>query len=401
MKNILKLTSKKIIFLVFLFCIFVLTTFEPSYTTDSLRYVFAGKQFFEIFFSSVPDPILNSTLINIENQNFHNNNVYNFPKREFFTIIPNILFYLFSITSSDGLNYLVILNLFLFCSLFLRFNNYYNNNNQLKYFLFISFAFFGHYQIAGWNIKILPEIIFLFCLLNLILILVHSENKTKLDIILILFLTLSCFLIKPQGIIFLIAIPIILIFKINFFKNLSLIILFLFILYCLVLPGILYLDAHNIFDIPIISLRNTALYDGSIISGWVSYINGEITFFETRFDNKKMLLNYGPGYIQKLEYFDILKITFYRLFYFIIPFRHYDTIILNLWNCLYFFTFYITGVIYFIKSSNFYKKNIFLFLLVGILSFHMLVPVTGTFRYQLALIGLFFIISFEHLKKND
>jgi hypothetical protein len=401
MKNILKLTNKKIIFLFILFCFFVLATFDPSYSTDSLRYVFAGKQFFEIFFSSVPDPILSSTLIDIENQNFHSNMVYNFPKREFFTIIPNILFYLFSITSSNGLNYLVILNLFLFCFLFLRFNNYYNSNNQLKYFLFISFAFFGHYQIAGWNIKILPEIIFLFCLLNLIFILIQSEKKTKLDIVLILFLSVSCFFIKPQGIIFLIATPIILIFKKNLLINLSKIILILFILYCLVLPGILYLDTNNILDVPIISIRNTALYDGAIISGWVNYINGEITFFESRFDNKKMLLNYGPGYEQKLEYFDILKITFYRLFYFIVPFRHYDTIILNLWNCLYFFTFYLTGTIYFIKSDNFYKKNIFLFLLVGILSFHMLVPVTGTFRYQLALIGLFFIISFECLKKND
>ena len=79
-------------------------SFTPEYSADSLRYVFAGKQLLENFFHNLNEPLFSKE--NYEIMEFHRNNDYSFPKREFFTIIPNLIFYLLSLISVDSLKYL-------------------------------------------------------------------------------------------------------------------------------------------------------------------------------------------------------------------------------------------------------------------------------------------------------
>ena len=171
----------------------------------------------------------------------------------------------------------------------------------------------------------------------------------------------------------------------------------MFFLYILVLPVLLLLEFNNFFNIPIISRDNTALIHGDIISGWLNYYKGDLINQQIRFENKNF------DFYQSYSYFDLLKILLLRLYYFVIPYRFYEGLFINFWNIAYFFVLYLGATNYFIKSVNIFKKNIYLFVLVGILSFHMLVPSTGTFRYQLSLIALLFIINLEYLslKKNE
>ena len=57
------------------------------------------------------------------------------------------------------MSYLIrILNLFLFSCTFIYTYKKYNYENEYKNLILIFFCYFGHYQVTGWNVKILPEI---------------------------------------------------------------------------------------------------------------------------------------------------------------------------------------------------------------------------------------------------
>lgn len=373
-------------------------SFTPEYSTDSLRYVFAGKQLLENFFHNLNEPLFSKE--NYEIMEFHRNNDYSFPKREFFTIIPNLIFYLLSLISVDGLKYLVILNLFLFSSLFLICNQIYNNEkNEIK-FLFLGLIFFGHYQIVGWNIKILPEIMYIFCLVLFLIYLIKNENLNFKKILILSFFSIIIFLIRPQGLIFIAFILFLLIFKKFFYKDIYKIFLILFLILFFLIPFILYLEFNNIFNFPVINIYNTSFKDGAIISGWLNYFDGELIYQDVRFNDKKLNLE------QKFNYLDILKITSLRLFHFISPYKFFYSPIVNLWNIFYFFLLYSVGVYYLSVSKELFKKNQFIALIFMIALFHMIFPITGTFRYQLSLIAVNFVLIFETLalvikKKND
>lgn len=396
MNNLFKINNTRLLLLVIFFYLTTLFFFQPNYGADTFRYVFAGKQLIEIFFEISLQPRISETFES--SINFHKNTDYTFPTREFFTIIPNIIFYLFSLFLDNGVSYIFVLNTLCYSSLFVICHKKYNKECSFAKFLIIFYLFFGHYQIAGWNIKILPEIMY-FCTLLIFLIIFtnHCEKLTLSKIILLLFLSVSIFLIRPQGLIFISTLIIFLCLRNFFQKNLFKFFLIFFILIIFITPLILYLDINKILNIPVISINNTGLLDGAIISGWINYYEGNLIYQELRFNDKKLNLS------QSYSYFDLLKITLLRLFYYLIPIRYFQPIYLNVWNIIYFFSLYIFSIIFFIKSENKFKKNIFTFMSIGILSFHLLFPITGTFRYQLTLIALLFVISFEllKLKKNE
>ena len=50
-------------------------------------------------------------------------------------------------------------------------------------------------------------------------------------------------------------------------------------------------------------MKNSSIHDGSIISGWLNYYNGDLIYQENRFEDKNLNLK------QTFNYFDILKIT--------------------------------------------------------------------------------------------
>ena len=169
----------------------------------------------------------------------------------------------------------------------------------------------------------------------------------------------------------------------------------LFSFYIFFLPVLLYLELNNIFNIPIISIDNTALVHGDIISGWLNYFNGDLIYQKERFDNKMF------DFTQTYSFFDLFKIILLRLFYFIIPFRFYESWLINLWSLTYFAILYYGMINFFLKTKNLVDKNIYLLIFIGILSFHMLVPSTGTLRYQLSLISFLLIVNFEYLSQKN
>ena len=396
MKKFLEVNNAKLIILVLCFSFVVIFFLNPSYGADSLRYVYAGKQLIESFFSNSFQPLISEKFLS--EKEFHRNIDYSFPKREFFTILPNLIFYLFSTFYEDSLNNIIILNLLIYSIIFIILHNKYNKDKSFLKFFIISFIFFGHYQVTGWNIKILPETMYFCCLLCFLFILINSNKLPFSKILLLIFISILLYLIRPQGLIFIISLLVIIFIKNFLYKDLFKLFLFLLFVIIIITPGILYLDINNIFNFPIISLNNTGLADGAIISGWVNYYDGNIIYQNERFDDKSLNLS------QSYYYIDLLKIVLYRLFYYVIPIRYYQSIFLNIWNLFYFFLMYYFCIKYCIKSIDLYKKNIFLLLLISILSFHLLFPITGTFRYQLSLIALIFVISFEWInfkKIND
>ena len=72
---------------------------------------------------------------------------------------------------------------------------------------------------------------------------------------------------------------------------------------------LIYFELNEIYNIPIISKANTGLLDGAIISGWINYFDGKLVFQEVRFGDKQF------SFKQSYSYLDLLKITFYRLYY--------------------------------------------------------------------------------------
>jgi hypothetical protein len=395
MKINFKISINQIKIFLLIFSIFTLFFFKADYSVDSLRYVFAGKQFFENFL------IINSELTVkqeiYESKIFHQNIDYSYPKREFFTILPNIIFYISSIIFEDSLSYLIrILNLFLFSCTFIYTYKKYNYENEYKNLILIFFCYFGHYQVTGWNVKILPEILFFTICIFFFTSISNLKEINLKKIFILLILSAAGFFTKPQGLILLIVFLLVLIFYNFLKKNLISIFILMFFLYCLFLPVLLYLEIKNILNIPIISIDNTALVHGDIISGWLNYFNGDLIHQNVRFDNKKLDLT------QSYNFFDLLKITLLRLFYFVVPYRFYESWLINLWSLTYFAILYYGMANFFLKTKNIVNKNIYMLIFIGILSFHMLVPSTGTLRYQLSLISLLFIINFEYLnlKKN-
>ncbi len=397
MKIFYKLSNNIIKVYLLIFCISVFFTFDANYSADSLRYSFAGKQFLEIFFPNILDPNVGEKLLN--SAEFHKNIDYSFPRREFFTIIPNIIFYFISILFEDSLNYIVILNLIFYSLLFYYCSKFYNFQSSFKFIFFLSFLFFGHYQIAGWNIKVLPEVIY-FCTLISYLILLVNYKKNNLKIIFILiFLSLACFLIRPQGVIFILTLILFLLANNIFHKGIYKIILSLFVFNIFFIPIILFVDVNGIFNVPIISRENTGLLDGAIISGWINYFDGKLVYQEVRFGDKKY------DFTQNYGYLDLLKIVFYRLFYYLSPYKYYQSIYINIWNIIYFLTIFVVSIKYLYELDDNLKKNLSIFLIISVLSFHLIFPVTGTFRYQLSLIAIIFVLNFEYLslklKKNE
>ena len=395
MKNNFKISINQIKIFLLIFSIFTLLFFNADYSVDSLRYVFAGKQFFENFLIFNLEPIVKQELN--ENKIFHQNLDYSYPRREFFTILPNIIFYISSIIFTDSLSYSIrIINLFLFSYAFIYTNKKYNPENENRNLILIFFCYFGHYQVTGWNVKILPEILFFtICIFFFISISNLKEVNFKKFFILLI-LSAAGFFTKPQGLILLIVFSLVLIFYKFLKKNLISILILMFFLYCLFLPVLLYLEIKNILDIPIISIDNTALVHGDIISGWSNYFNGDLIHQKVRFDNKKLDLT------QSYSFFDLVKITLLRLFYFVVPYRFYESWLINLWNLTYFTILYYGMANFFLKAKNNVNKNIYMLIFICILSFHMFVPSTGTLRYQLSLISLLFVVNFEYLNlKKD
>ena len=389
MRNLLKLSDYKINLFVFILCFVIYFVFEASYSVDSLRYAYAGMQLVEKIFPNILEPNISSKLS--VTATFHENIDYSFPRREFFTIIPNLIFYCLSILFKDSLDYLIIINLIIYSLIFNYCTKFYKFNDNVKYFLFLSFLFFGHYQITGWNIKILPEIMY-FCTLIFFLIKLLNYKKTNIgDLLVLFFLSLSCFLIRPQGLVFFLITLLIIFAKKIFLFNINKYILYLFIYNLFFIPFLLFLDLNDFYNVPIISIKNTGLSDGAIISGWINYYNGKLIFQEVRFLDKQF--DFGQSY----NYFDLLKITSYRLFYFINPYKYYLSIYANLWNMIYFSIIYIVAIKFFFESSDNLKKNLSIFLITSILSFHLFFPVTGAFRYQLSLIAIIFVLNFEYL----
>ena len=389
MKSFLNKINKKILSILIIYCLIVIIFFEPNYSADSLRYVFAGYQLFEIVFRDLREPIF--SLKFDEQILFHSGIDYSFPKREFFTIIPNIIFYLLSIVKIDGLNFFMILNLIIYSSLVLICVHKFNKDENFYKFLLILFLFFGHYQIAGWNIKILPEILF-FSLCLIFLISLFQTKKFDLNnFFRLLLLSIICFLIRPQGII--IVAFIILIFPFNslFIKKNYKLISIIFSFSIFLIPLILYLDISGKINFPIINSYNTGLHDGAIISGWLNYFNNKLIYQEIRFNDKQM------NFEQTLNYLDVLKITILRLINFINPYKFYHSPFINLWNIIYFGILYLSSIYLFILLNDELKKNFILTLLFMILIFHQIFPVTGTVRYQLSLIAINFILILDNL----
>lgn len=393
MKIEYKISINQIKIFLLTFSIFTLFYFDPDYAVDSLRYVFAGKQFIENFVIIYSEPIINLELY--ENEIFHKNNDYSYPKREFFTILPNIIFYISSLLFENSLGYSIkIINLFLFSYAFIFTCKKYNSENKNKNLLLISFCYFGHYQVTGWNIKILPEILFfVICIFFFISISNLKEINFKKFFVLFI-LSIAGFFTKPQGLILLITFSLVIIFFNFLKKNCLLFLISLFFLYIFFLPVLLYLELNSIFNIPIISINNTALVHGDIISGWLNYFNGDLIYQKERFDNKMF------DFTQTYSFFDLFKIILLRLFYFVIPFRFYESWLINLWNLTYFTILYYGMINFFFKTKNLVDKNIYLLIFIGILSFHMLVPSTGTLRYQLSLISFLLIVNFEYLSQK-
>ncbi len=389
MEKIFKITDFKIkIFLIF-FCLSAYFFFNPSYSADSLRYVFAGMQLLENFFAYISEPNFSSKFN--DSIEFHSKIEYSFPRREFFTIIPNLIFYSLSILSEDSLNYIVILNLIIYSLIFYYCFKFYNFNNNFKVLILFSFLFFGHYQIVGWNIKVLPEVMYFSTLLFFLVKLINFKSINFRDIMILILLSAICFLIRPQGIIFFIATFAYLFTKKFFKEKIYKLIIFLFFFNLFFFPLLLFLELNGIYNIPVISKANTGLLDGAIISGWINYFEGKLVFQEIRFNDKQFNFEQDYGYI------DLLKITLYRLYYFISPYKYYQSIFVNTWNVFYFLLIYIIAINYLIKMNDNLKKNLFIFLIVSVLSFHLLFPVTGTFRYQLSLIAIIFVLNFEYL----
>ena len=180
MKNLFKISNSSIIVFLLLFCLIVFFIFDANYSADSLRYVFAGMQFVENYFFITVEPNISSKLY--DSAFFHSNISYSFPKREFFTIIPNLTFYGFSILFEDSLDYFIIFNLLIYSSIFIYCANFYKFNNNLKGIILLIFLFFGHYQIAGWNIKILPEIMYFCTLIFFLIKLINFKGLNQKDI---------------------------------------------------------------------------------------------------------------------------------------------------------------------------------------------------------------------------
>ncbi len=388
MKNLFKISNSRIIFFLLLFCLIVFFIFDANYSADSLRYVFAGMQFVENYFFITVEPNISSKLY--DSAFFHSNISYSFPKREFFTIIPNLTFYGFSILFEDSLDYFIIFNLLIYSSIFIYCANFYKFNNNLKGAILLIFLFFGHYQIAGWNIKILPEIMYFCTLIFFLIKLINFKGLNQKDILIIIILSVFCFLIRPQGIIFIFVSLFFLLGNKLFMFKISRIILYLFLFNLFFFPLILFLDVNEYFNFPIISKKNTGLLDGAIISGWINYYKGDLIFQNIRFNDKQF------NFEQTYSYLDLLKIVFYRLYYYISPYKYYQSIYLNGWNIIYFIIIYLYSLKYIYETNNILKKNLFIFLIVSVLTFHLIFPITGTFRYQLSLIAIIFVLNFEY-----
>ena len=389
---------KEIILMLFFFT-FIFGTyflFPPKYSADSLRYAYAGYQLLSSFFYDISIPLFGEKY---ENEiNFHSNKDYSFPKREFFTIIPNLIFYYLSIIKTDGLKFLILINLLTYSLLaYMCLKIFNKEKNNIKYLL-ILFLFFGHYQLAGWSVKILPEVIYFFFLILFLKNFMHLDGYKLRDFFILIFLSIICFLIRPQGIIFVFFTLIIFSFNFIFEKINYIMLSILFILAIFFIPLFLYFDVNQIVDVPIINSKNTSIHDGAIISGWLNYYNEQLIYQETRFDDKNF------NFEQNFSYLDILKITSLRLISFINPYKFYYSSIINLWNIFYFCILYFLSFYFILKEKNYCKKNQILLLIIMILSFHMLFPVTGTIRYQLSLIAVLFILILNNLKfliKNE
>ena len=302
-----------------------------------------------------------------------------------------MIFYYLSIFKTDGLKLLILINLLTYSLLtYICLKIFNKEKNNIKY-LVILFLFFGHYQLAGWSIKILPEVIYFFFLIIFLISFMNKFNYKLKDFFILIFLSTICFLIRPQGIIFIFFIFIVFSFNFIFEKINYIMLLILFLLILFLIPLILYFDVNQIFDVPIINSKNTSLYDGAIISGWLNYYNEQLIYQETRFDDKNF------NFEQNFSYLDILKITSLRLINFVNPYKFYYSSIINLWNIFYFCILYFLSFYFFLKEKNHCKKNHILLLIIIILSFHMLVPVTGTIRYQLSLIAVLFILILNNL----
>ena len=255
----------------------------------------------------------------------------------------------------------------------------------------ILFLFFGHYQIAGWNIKILPEILYFFSCLIFFISLFQAKKFDLNNFIKLSLLALICFLIRPQGIMFVVFILMIFLLNFLFLKKNYVLIFSVFFIFIFLTPLILYLDVSEQINFPIINPYNTGLHDGAIISGWLNYFQGELIYQEIRFNDKKM------NFKQTLNYFDIFKITILRLINFINPYKFYHSPLINFWNILYFGLLYLSSIYLIVILNNELKKNFLLTLLFMILTFHQIFPVTGTIRYQLSLIALNFILILDNL----
>jgi hypothetical protein len=345
------------------------------YSGDTYRYVNAGYKTFELIG------------INFEEPQFYEHNL---SLRAYIQLIPNLIIFLFSRISNDGINYFPILNIFLFIYIFyIYFNNFIKNFNisKTEAYIVCLFLFFGFYQIPGWTLKILSETLFIF--FSIIYFDQLFFKKKKINII---FLSIALALIRPQGALYLLFTLIFFLEnKIKKFK-IKYIIIFLFISWFLLIPSIIHiqLTSKNIIFFPAEIANYYA--EGNINDGWL-YLNGDLNFIINKIrwvNTETILLNNDFSFI--------FFVNLIRTIYSIIPLRLNYSLLINIWFFIYFITISIIAIkgLKKIKMNNISKFNIYFLILLIIILFNNLM-VIDNFRYNLMLIVFIWqLIKFKY-----
>jgi hypothetical protein len=345
------------------------------YSGDTYRYVNAGYKTFELIG------------INFEEPQFYEHNL---SLRAYIQLIPNLIIFLFSRISNDGINYFPILNIFLFIYIFyIYFNNFIKNFNisKTEAYIVCLFLFFGFYQIPGWTLKILSETLFIF--FSIIYFDQLFFKKKKINII---FLSIALALIRPQGALYLLFTLIFFLEnKIKKFK-IKYIIIFLFISWFLLIPSIIHiqLTSKNIIFFPAEIANYYA--EGNINDGWL-YLNGDLNFIINKIrwvNTETILLNNDFSFI--------FFVNLIRTIYSIIPLRLNYSLLINIWFFIYFITISIIAIkgLKKIKMNDISKFNIYFLILLIIILFNNLM-VIDNFRYNLMLIVFIWqLIKFKY-----